>query len=494
MHRPPVRSLVVLAAVLVLPSGSGLAQATVATTLVSMNASGSGPGNGDSFVAAVSSNGRFVAFMSDASDLVADDTNGTHDVFVRDVRRGITTLVSRNHAGTASGNGSSLSFSPPPVMSANGRYVAFASSASDLVTDDTNGFRDVFVRDLKTNTTTLVSRNSSGTASGNGESNAPSISANGRFVAFQSYASDLVPGDTNGAPDIFVRDLKAGVTTLVSVNSSGTASGSSSSDFGTISADGRVVAFTSNAGDLVPNDTNNTQDVFVRDLRVGTTVLVSASSGGTASGGSISLSGAIDAMGRSVAFFSGASDIVPDGAGGGVFRRDLRTGVTTRANVTTDGTPIAGVDFPVMSANARSIGFRKVLYSFGEAVGTDVYVRDLKRGVTVRVSESMPGPGVPSDGPISMSANGGLFGFDSIAGDVVGGDTNGGFDAFVYDVERNLVTLASVNAAGTGSGNGGSYGPLLSANGRVAAFSSAANDLVAGDTNGKLDVFVRSLR
>ena len=129
-----------------------------------------------------------------------------------------------------------------------------------------------------------------------------------------------------------------------------------------------------------------------------------------------------------------------------------------------------------------------------EAVGTDVYVRDMQRGVTVRVSESMPGPGVPSDSPVSMSGDGRLFGFDSIAGDLVGGDTNGGFDAFVYDVERNLVRLASVNAAGTGSGNSGSYGPLLSANGRVAAFQSNASDLVAGDMNGKLDVFVRSLR
>jgi TolB protein len=486
MHGPTASALVILGSLLTFS-----ARVTIsATTLVTVNASRSGPANGDSAVAAISANGRYVAFVSDASDLVPDDTNGTQDVFVRDLAKGVTMLVSRNHTGTASGNGRS----DAPVMSGSGRYIAFASHASDLVEADTNGVQDVFVRDLATGLTTLISRDSAGMASGNGESFGPSISASGRSVAFVSFASNLVAGDTNATIDMFVRDLMTGATTLVSVNSSGTASGNFFTEFGRISADGRSVAFSSFASDLVARDTNNTQDVFVRNLKPGATSLVSANSAGTDSGNGSSGGSAIDAKGRSVAFSSAASDLVPDGAGGGVFLRDLRAGATTRVSVTTDGMPIAGAASPVMSANGRSIGFLKVLYRFGEDVGTDVYVRDLKRGVTVLVSESTPGPGVPNDAPTSMSANGRFFGFVTAANDLAGSDTNGGFDAFVYDLARDLVVLASVNASGTGTGNRSSYDALVSANGRMVAFTSDASDLVAADTNGKRDVFARALR
>ena len=205
-----------------------------------------------------------------------------------------TVLVSVNTAGTAGGSYFD------PVISANGRFVTFVSFASDLVTNDTNdtnGMLDVFVRDLKTGSTGLVSVNSAGTGSGNGASDLPAISADGRFVAFRSGASDLVANDTNRTFDVFVRDLKTGTTTLVSVNSAGTGSGNGSSGSAiargeeiaappVISADGRFVAFVSFARDLVDNDTNGNQsDVFVRDLKTGTTTLVSVNSAGTRSGG-----------------------------------------------------------------------------------------------------------------------------------------------------------------------------------------------------------------
>jgi len=184
---------------------------------------------------------------------------------VRDLKTGTTTLVSVNSAGTASGN----SASARATISADGRVVAFQSFATDPVAYGTSGFRDVFVRDLRTGTTTLVTVNSAGTASGNGSSQYHVMSADGRVVAFHSTAGDLVANDTNGSnSDVFVRDLRTGTTTLASVNRAGTGSGyGPSGDFFApplISADGRVVAFESLANDLVANDTNGTENLFVR--------------------------------------------------------------------------------------------------------------------------------------------------------------------------------------------------------------------------------------
>ncbi|PYU99124.1 MAG: hypothetical protein DMG10_26205 [Acidobacteria bacterium] len=309
---------------------------TGTTTLVSANRAGTGSGNGFSFAPAISADGRFVAFESFATDLVADDdANGDFDVFVRDLKTGTTTLISVNRAGCGSGNGfssapaisadgrlvafvsandagtsSGNSQSRFPVFSADGRSVAFDSLAGDLVANDTNFNSDVFVRDLHTGTTTLVSVNSAGTDSGNNGSGLAAVSANARFVAFVSSASDLAGNDTNFNSDVFVRDLKTGTTTLVSVNSAGTDSGNGFSIDAAISDDGRFVAFGSYAGDLVANDTNGGGDVFVRDLKTGTTTLVSVNRAGTDSGNGFSIAAAISADGRLVAFFSEASDLI----------------------------------------------------------------------------------------------------------------------------------------------------------------------------------------
>ena len=165
-----------------------------------------------------------------------------------------------------------------PSISADGRFVAFNSFASNLVPEDTNGKTDIFVRDLSTNTTTLVSLDSAGNQ-GNGFSNSPSISADGRFVAFESTASNLVPGDTNNVGDIFVRDLLTNTTTRVSVDSAGN-QGNKASYPPSISANGRFVAFYSDASNLVPGDTNSNTDIFVRDLLTNTTTRVSVDSAG----------------------------------------------------------------------------------------------------------------------------------------------------------------------------------------------------------------------
>src|SRR6476661_2534745 len=183
------------------------------------------------------------------------------------------TRVSVDSAGNQA-NGFSNAYS----ISANGRFVAFQSQASNLVPGDTNNKNDIFVRDLLTNTTTRVSVDSAGNP-GNSPSNYSAISADGRFVAFQSYASNLVPGDTNNKNDIFVRDLSTNTTTRVSVNSAGI-QGDENSFNPSISADGRFVAFSSAASNLVPGDTNNKQDIFVRDLSTNTITRVSVDSAG----------------------------------------------------------------------------------------------------------------------------------------------------------------------------------------------------------------------
>jgi Tol biopolymer transport system component len=243
-------------------AGSGPAAATRHQgniSLVSISDSGA-LGNGPSQGSAISANGRYVAFTSSASNLVAGDTNGVTNVFVRDLYTNTTTLVSAAMGGAAA-NGASLQ----PSISANGRYVAFTSSASNLVAGDTNSAAEVFVRDLYTKTTTLLSVGMGGAAA-NGVSLQPSISANGRYVAFTSAASNLVPGDTNNATDVFVRSLGwHPKTTRASVSTDGS-QGNGDSLQPSLSADGSTVAFTSEASNLVPGDTNNATDVFVRSL------------------------------------------------------------------------------------------------------------------------------------------------------------------------------------------------------------------------------------
>src|SRR6059036_2743086 len=193
---------------------NGLADSAVqAVSLANPSIPATDGGNSDSSGSDISADGRFVLFLSSASNLSTNDDGGRFvDVFLRNRTNNTTTLVSVNLTGAGGGNGHSVS----PVISTDGRYVAFESEAANLVANDTNGVSDVFVRNLQSGTTTLLSVNSSGTGAGNGASTSPAISADGRYVAFVSAASDLVDNDSNAAWDIFVRDLQAGTTALAS--------------------------------------------------------------------------------------------------------------------------------------------------------------------------------------------------------------------------------------------------------------------------------------
>ena len=290
--------------------------------------------NGASEFAAISANGRYVAFQSMASNLVARDTNHSVDVFVRDLATGKTSRVNVSSRGAQAGCRGWCE-STHPSLSTDGRYVAFESSATNLVRGDTNKLADVFVRDRRTGRTERVSVTSKGKQAGadrtNNGSNAPSISGDGRYVAFHSADSNLVPGDTNRTFDIFVHDRKTGRTTRISVSSAGRQANGESVSAPSFSADGRYVAFNSLATNLVPGDTkdNDILDVFVRDLRAGTTTIASLGSAGQHGGDSSSVSGiAFSSDDQMLAFSSFAPNFVPGDTNGtaDAFLREFKAG------------------------------------------------------------------------------------------------------------------------------------------------------------------------
>jgi len=387
-------------------------------------------GNGGSRTPSVSGDGRFVAFFSSADNLIEDDTNGKQDIFVHDGHTGQTERVSVASDGMQ-GNDVSIN----AVVSADGRFLAFYSAATNLVEGDSNGYGDIFVHDRETDQTTRVSVASDGTQ-GNDNSFVPSISGDGRLVAFYSDASNLVPGDTNGYHDAFVHDRRTGQTTRISVASDGTQADNKSM-VPSLSTDGRFVAFYSYAENLVEGDTNGWQDVFVHDRETGETARVSVATDGTQGNGH-SQHPAMSADGRFVAFLSAASSLVEGDSNGygDIFIHDRQTGETTRVSVESDGTQGSGDSlYPSVSADGRFVAF----YSY--------------------------------------------------ASDLVSGDTNGAGDMFVHDRQTGQTQCVSVASDGT-QGNASPYRSSINADGRFVAFVSSAGNLVEGDTNGAWDIFV----
>jgi Tol biopolymer transport system component len=249
---------------------------TGTTTRVSLHTDGT-EGNGESHSPSISGDGRYIAYESFADNLVAGDGNSFWDIFVHDLQTGITTRVSLHSDGTTEGDGPSFD----PSISSDGRYVAFESDADNLVVSDNGLYYDVYVHDRQTGTTTRVSKDLAG-IQGNGHSYSPSISADGRYVAFESFANNLVVGDGNVTADVFVHDRQTGATTRVSVDLDGV-EGNGNSNNPSISADGSFVTFQSDADNLVAGDTNIAPDIFVDDLQAGAG---GGGGGGSSSGGS----------------------------------------------------------------------------------------------------------------------------------------------------------------------------------------------------------------
>jgi hypothetical protein len=402
--------------------------------------------NNISWGSSISADGRFVAFQSYATNLVAGDTNGVPDIFVRDRQTGETERVSVASLG-AQANNQSVEHS----ISADGRFVAFRSLANNLVAGDTNANWDVFVRDRQTGETERVSVDSQ-EVQGNFGSAQPSISADGRFVAF--WSGPLVADDTNGVEDVFVRDRQTGETERVSLNIHD-AQGTLGSNEPSISADGRFVAFKSSAANLVYSDTNRRDDVFVRDRQTGETERVSVDSleaqlNGTSSGPSIS------ADGRFVVFLfldsnNGSRDI---------FVRDRQTGETELVDVNSQEVP-ANLDSggSSISADGRFVAFSS--YATNLVTGDtnsvdDAFVRDRQTGETVRVSiDSLGAQANSASGGSSISADGRFVAFTSYASNLVAGDTNDTWDVFVRgDILTTIALSASPSMGGTTAGSG----------------------------------------
>jgi Tol biopolymer transport system component len=326
------------------------------TRRVSVGPGGAEARGGPSLTATISASGRFVAFHSQATNLVPDDGNGQLDVFVHDLMTGTTSRASVASDGSEGRLGSAL-----PALDAEGRFVAFQSDAPNLVPGDTNQTRDVFVHDRLTGATSRVNVASDGTQSCCGWSGAAALSADGMTVAFHSDAPNLVPGDGNGERDVFVHDRRTGATTRVSVASDGAQAVGGGSWYPALSADGRFVAFHSYATNLVPGDRNGGVDVFVHDRQTRVTTRVSVASDGTEGEGGGSGWASISRDGRLVAFSSYAPNLVPgDGNGkADVFVHDRATGVTTRVSVAGDGREGAGGDsaIPAISGDGRAVAF-----------------------------------------------------------------------------------------------------------------------------------------
>lgn len=428
-------------AVLSLTGGSaalGRDLAPGATTWVSSRGGGQAA---DSFGGTMSSDGRFVAFASEAADLVEGDGNDRVDIFLLDRHSGTVELVSDGLSGEPANDDSGFDTFDHygygrTLISADGRFVAFTSLASNLVPDDTNDQTDVFVRDMKRRTTQLASVGRSGGSARFGAFDG-GISADGRYVVFSSGAR-LAKTDTNHSRDVYVRDLRRGRTRLMSRNDEGDP-GNDYSFGGSISADGRFVAFDSEASNLSARDTPFTTDVFVRDRLKGATRRVSVSGAGHTPNGA-SWAGSISADGRYVAYESSASNLVPGDSNGDrdAFVTDWRRSTTRRVSVSSTGQQAGQFSFaPTLSADGRFVAF----YSrAANLVGgdtnrrTDVFVRDRRRGLTWRISVSTIGEqGDGASRGASMSADGRYIVFDSRSSNLVPEGSPPGLDVFLHD-------------------------------------------------------------
>ncbi len=432
-YDPPMPRTAILcsliAILLVVGAGTTLAEQGGPTELITISSTGV-QANSFGDLAKISDDGRYVVFQSEATNLVAGDNNGQRDVFIRDRQLGTTELVSISSIGTQ-GNG----WSEEATISGDGRYIAFQSDATNLVAMDTNLATDIFLRDRVAGTSARLSVSVTGTQANNW-SRQPSISADGNIIAFTSFASNLHPGDTSVGGDVYVRDVAAGSTELTSVSSAGVKGNFESGGAGSVSGDGRFVAFSSGASNLVSGDTNTDEDVFVRDRLSGTTERLSISTlGGQGNGNSGSPS--ISPDGSHVAFVSDADNLVVDDTNEviDVFVRDRVIGATERASVS--ATDVQG--------NASSL-------------------------------------------ETSISEGGRYVAFRSSSSNLIPGDTNGTLDIFVRDLTSDTVSRISVSSSGV-QANQLSLSPDITADGRFVAFTSGATNFTPNDV-GNWDVFV----
>jgi len=378
------------------------------------------------------------------------------------------------------------------ALSSDGRYVVFDSYASDLVTGDTNNTWDVFLHDNKTGTTTIVSVASDGTK-GNYDSQATSMSADARYIVFQSNATNLVTGDTNSKTDIFLHDMQTGETKRVSVDSNGTQANGASTNYinSTISGDGRYITFASTATNLVTGDTNGKSDIFLHDMQTGTTKMISLADDSTL-GNADSVNPVISSDGQHIAYSSSATNLVANDTNGqcDIFEYNLQTGKTIRISVASDGTQADRVSYEAsISSDGRYVAFASNatnLVSGDTNEAQDIFVHDLQSGTTIRVSVASDGAqGIGNADYPCISGDGRYVVFDSSA-NLIANKQNAGVNIYFHD----MVTGHTRSITSSDQGNNYSMRPAISQNGEHIAYTSSISNIIAGDTNGKTDLFV----
>ncbi len=480
----------------------------------------------------LSDDGRKMTFQSREAGLVEGDSNNAWDVFVYDWDRDEVQLVSRRNGDRPSIAAAGSSRLEPGALSAKGSLVVYQSPAADLVPDDENGFDDVFLRDTGTGLNRLVSVRLNGTSPANGASRHAVLSADGRFVAFTSNASDLVDGDTNRVDDIFLRDTVAGTTVLVSRRPDGRSSGLGASERPSISPDGRYVAFESLSGELDPADQNNIRDVYLYDAASKTIRLVSRNALGTGAGNGVSGNAVLSPDGDWVVFETRAGDLTlpqsndrgrlvmawdvatgemhrltpsdaeemrsyPGPAPVAVFSPEGRFAAYTRTIL--NGTVLAAdlielatgertriADRGVVTAisrNATRIAYRALL-DLGSPV-PQAWILDRQAGTATRISASPAGEPANRrvDGPL-LTSDGRFAVFATAADNLAPDDSNGVAGLFVRDLETgSMIRLGS---------RGWSVSPVLSQDGRTLVFASAG-DIISDDFNGEVDLYLVQL-
>lgn len=437
-----------LAAAFVTISCSAFAQ----TEICSVDSSGA-IGLLNSADPSVSADGRYVVFASESNTLAPNDFNITFDIFLRDRWFGTTERLSLDSNGVG-GDGASVF----PSISPDARFIAFTSQATNLVAADTNHVGDVFVRDRLLGITERVSVSTAG-SQGNGISERPSISADGRYVAFQSAATNLVAGDTNSATDIFVRDRLMGTTTRASVSHTG-AQAAGVSSFPVISADGKFVVFMSFASNLVAGDTNFSSDIFLRDMAAGSTERVSLTHTGQQIAGG-SLIPAITPDARWIGFQSSAANIVPGDTNqvSDVFVHDRVTLNTIRVSISSTGVEgnLASSEIN-FSAGGKIVSFSSLADNLVDSDlngSSDVFTRNLDTNITERVSTNTGGvEGDDSSYDPFLSPDAQFIVYESSASNFVAGDTNLKTDIFL----GTLVGPQAPHFSDLGNAATGSYG------------------------------------
>jgi len=386
--------------------------------------------NGGNGMPTVSSDGRYVAFTSSATNLVSGDSNGKTDVFLKDTTSGNIELVSISSGGTQ-GNDIALR----PRISDDGRYIVYDSRASNLVAGDINNDWDVFLRDRQGGTTVLVSVDSTGSWA-NGDSWKADVSDDGRYVTFESWATDLIASDTNGWEDVFIRDMVTGSTSRIQ---SGLSQPNGPSFSPTISGTGSRVALNSSASNLITGDTNGLRDVFVWTRTTGSIVRVSVTAQGTQSSAS-ALNGTISDSGEQVVFECNGlvlTDLTP--LQNDIYLRDLVTATTELISLSSSGSQANDIGYDaVVSAGGRYVAWSSDATNLvsGDTNGVqDIFLRDRHLATTIRVSESASGVQAnDSSFSVAISSDGVHVSYASWASNLVTSDTNQADDVFLYEV------------------------------------------------------------